>query len=468
MIQEKIKNYFIEHREEMIRDIQSFIRVESTKSDAQEGMPFGEKTAKMLQVADERMSELGFKTTNYENYVLTARNDTLPLKLDILAHLDVVPADPEEWKVTAPFEPIVMDGAIYGRGSADDKGPTVAALYAMKAVKDLNVPLKYGTRLILGADEESGSEDIKYFYRYEKPASMTFTPDADFPIINCEKGGYWSAFNGNFGKISNEVSILRFSGGTVGNAIPGNAEAEISGLDLSFVNGICRKSQDETGVTFCAEKTDAGVRIRAIGKTAHASTPEMGDNAITALLDALRKLIPESNDGTEALLSLSELFPHGVTDGSAAGVALQDDNGCALTLALTILSFDGTQINGRIDCRTPVCATEENTVRVLKKLFGMRGILLESDELCPAHYVPENSELVQKLLECFEMYTGNKGVCLTSGGMTYAHQIENAVAFGCMFPDRNNRMHGADEHVAVDELVLSAEIFAQAIVKICG
>ena len=56
------------------------------------------------------------------------------------------------------------DGKIYGRGTADDKGPAIAALYAMRAVKELGIPVKKNVRLILGTDEECGSSDIRHYY----------------------------------------------------------------------------------------------------------------------------------------------------------------------------------------------------------------------------------------------------------------------------------------------------------------
>src|SRR5699024_10557105 len=108
-------------------------------------------------------------------------------QLDILAHLDVVPAG-EGWTVTEPFEPVEKDGRLYGRGTADDKGPAVAALYALRAVKELGIPLKKRVRLILGTDEECGSSDIQHYYAVEKEAPMTFSPDGAFPVVNIEKG----------------------------------------------------------------------------------------------------------------------------------------------------------------------------------------------------------------------------------------------------------------------------------------
>lgn len=470
-MKKQIEEYFERHRSEILSDIMDFMRIESVKGDPATGMPYGAANAKMLEYASQCAERLGLKTKNYDNHVLTVRVDDKPLKLDILAHLDVVPADESEWTVTKPFEPVVKDGKIWGRGAIDDKGPAVAALYALRAVKEMGIPLEYGVRLILGADEESGSSDIEYFYQKEKPAPATFSPDSDYPLINREKGGYWSAYEGKFPEMPHET-LENFHGGNLGNAIPGRASAAVRGIDYEEALRVCRKYEDLTGIHYTAVPGEKYTEITAEGTAAHASTPEKGKNALTGLLSVLKMLIPDTQipkgSGTEAVLKMAGLFPHNCVDGSAAGVNMADPDGGSLTLNLTILDYEQGQVTGRIDTRTPVCATEENVMHVLKDKFSSIGIRLLSDEMCPAHFVPEDSELVRKLLRVYEEYTGRPGKCIGTSGMTYTHHIENGVAFGCMFEGTDYHMHGSDEFAVIDELVLSAEMFTQAIIDLCG
>ena len=187
-MKEKITAYMNAHREELVRDVCRLVRIKSDRGEAKEGAPFGEGPLRALNDAMELTRGMGFAVTNYDNYVMTADLGGEEPGLDILAHLDVVPVS-DSWTVTQPFEPLVLDGRIYGRGTADDKGPAVAALYAMKAVKDLGIPLKKRVRLILGTDEECGSSDLEHYYAREEEAPASVSPDADFPIINLEKGG---------------------------------------------------------------------------------------------------------------------------------------------------------------------------------------------------------------------------------------------------------------------------------------
>ena len=188
------------------------------------GKPYGEGCSEALRAALHIAECYGFSINNYDNYVGTVDMNDKEAQLDILAHLDVVPAG-DGWTVTEPFEPVVKDGKIYGRGTADDKGPAIAALYAMRAVNELGIPMKKNVRLILGTDEECGSSDITHYYSVEKEAPMTFSPDASFPVINIEKGRIGGNFTAEFEPSDRLPKMVSFHSGTKTNVVPGAAEA---------------------------------------------------------------------------------------------------------------------------------------------------------------------------------------------------------------------------------------------------
>ncbi len=465
-MQSKIIQYFYDHEKEMADHIFELIKIESVKSDSLPGMPFGKACAEALEAVGRLAENMGFSVKKYDNYVLTIDLNDKPSKLDMLVHMDVVPAIGQDWTVTKPFSPVIMEGKLYGRGAADDKGPAIAALYTMKAVRDLNIPLSYNVRLIVGADEESGSSDIAYYYQKEKAAEMTFSPDSDFPVINCEKGGYWSAFSGTFAPEAHPV-LLELHGGERGNAVPAGAWARLEGIEPDTIRELCGKVQQETSAGFNVTDEENVCLVNVSGTAAHASTPEAGNNAITALLQLLCELGVKGEGGTGAVTALARLFPHGEFSGAHAKIAMEDQETGKLTLGLNILDYDGTKVDGRIDCRVPICATEENVVKVLDQEFSEAGLSLSEKHLCHAHYVPEDSEFVRQLLKCYEQYTGQKGYCISTGGMTYTHHVKNGVAFGCTFPGRDPHMHGADECISMDDLKMSGAIFAQAIADLC-
>lgn len=166
MYREKIDKFIDAHKTEMLEDIAELCKIDSTKDSYRAGRPYGDGCFEALGAALHIAECYGFSINNYDNYVGTVDLNDKEKQLDILAHLDIVPAG-DGWTVTEPFVPVVKDGKIYGRGTADDKGPAIAALYAMRAVKELGIPVKKNVRLILGTDEECGSSDIRHYYSVE-------------------------------------------------------------------------------------------------------------------------------------------------------------------------------------------------------------------------------------------------------------------------------------------------------------
>lgn len=150
MRKEELRTYIENHESEMIEDLKSLIRIPSEKQAAEPGKPFGAPAAEALAQGIEILEKYGFAVTNYDNYAIAADFNQEEKGLDILAHLDVVPAG-EGWQETDPFTPLIKEGKMFGRGTADDKGPAIAAIYAMRAVKELGYPLKKNVRLVLGS-----------------------------------------------------------------------------------------------------------------------------------------------------------------------------------------------------------------------------------------------------------------------------------------------------------------------------
>ena len=262
MDKQQLDAYFEAHREEMVRDICRLVRIRSDRSDPKPGMPYGEGPAKALAEAMEIAREMGLSVTNYDNYVCTADLNGSPTELDILAHLDVVPVS-DGWTVTAPFAPLEKDGRLYGRGAADDKGPAVAALYAVKAVKDLGVPLSKNVRVILGTDEECGSSDLDYYYAREKEAPKSFSPDADFPLINLEKGGLRGRFTASWTEDRALPRLVSADGGTKLNVVPDKASALVEGLDREVLARCCETVSAETGISYAVSEENGCLRIDA-------------------------------------------------------------------------------------------------------------------------------------------------------------------------------------------------------------
>ncbi len=457
-----------EVRQELIHWIGRLVAVESVKGDPAPGAPFGPGPKAALEEALALCAQEGFACGSYDNYVGTVDLNDRATQLHILGHLDVVAAG-SGWD-TPPFSCVHQDGILYGRGVSDDKGPVCAALMAMKAVRELGGTAK-NVRLILGTDEESGSADLAYYYAREPYAPNSFTPDADFPLIHIEKGHYHPDFGAGWEAEAATPRVTSLTGGIRFNVVPPEAQATVAGLTADpALDSLCRQAEKITGATFEVEAAEGGVRFLCHGKNAHAAMPDTGINAIQALLEVLARLPLADCASTQAVNALHALFPFGDTRGEALGIAKSDEESGALTLNLALLSLDDHGFTAKFDSRFPVSSTEENCKAACEAALAQHGFSVTGDgEMTPVHRVSADSPFVQTLLRCYSLYTGEPDPKpLAIGGGTYVHDIPGGVAFGCDFPGFDPRMHAANEQASVDNLLLSAKIFAQAIFEVCG
>lgn len=467
-MQTKIEAYFDDpgRRQTLVEAISRLIRIDSTKGAAAKGAPFGPGPAAALREALDISAQLGLPGENLEGYVGTVDLNEKDTILHILTHLDVVAAG-TGWSITQPFTPLYQDGLLYGRGSSDNKGPLVAALLAMQAVKELGVPLKHNARLILGTDEESGFGDISWYYDRHPHAPHCFAPDATFPLTNIEKGLFKPVLRAQWESQAALPRVVAISGAPQVNVVPPKAEAVIEGLTAVEVSALGRKVEITLGVSFSFTDSAQGLHILSSGNGTHGSTPEKGNNALTALLSLLRQLPLAEGSNRAALHGLSQLFPHGDYTGQALGISQSDELSGELTVALTMLELTEHELTARVDCRTCLCATEERTLLPFTEKAKACGFTLEG-VMDPPHHTPADSPFVKTLLQCYEQYTGDLGVCLSTGGGTYVHHIPGGVAFGALMPGYEPYMHGPDERIPVEDLLTACKIFTQAIIDLCS
>ena len=464
MIQNKdlIYNWLEEHKDDFLRDLSSLIEIPSVNGRAVDGNPYGEDCAKVLDTMLDICEKHGLKTKNFDYHAGTAifEGRCGEIKLDILSHLDVV-APGTGWN-TDPFKLIEKDGFIYGRGVTDDKGPALASLYACLALKDLGLLPENSVKLIFGCAEETGSSDLRHYFKTQKSAPNTFTPDADFPVYNGEKGRYVPNFSMTT-EYESGARVSSFECGNAPNIVPERARCTILGVDRSILNEKAQALEAELGVRY----EFVGDEVICHGKSAHASTPDKGTNALTALIRLIVNLPLSDCKSTRAFHSLDNILPHGDTNGSSAGIYMKEEVSGEITAAFSMLHFDGRHLLGVCDMRLPFCATVENTKDVFEKALSNEGFTLSGDMTKP-HYTPNDSFFVKTLLACYENVTNKKGKTYVMGGGTYVHDIEGGVAFGPVFEDidYNVNLHGANECIKLSDLLLAATIYAVSILEI--
>lgn len=465
-LKEQIHAWMSGREEEFVQALAPLIAIDSTRGEAAPGMPFGEGPAKALEAALALAESWGFAVSRDDGYVGLVDLNTQADKLHILAHLDVVGAG-DHWE-TDPFTLVRRGDLIFGRGTDDDKGPALAALMAMRCVRELGLPLTGNVKLVLGTDEESGSQDIAHYYSAHPFAPCSVTPDSTFPVTNCEKAHYSPKFSKAWApqpKVAGHLT--RLSGGIRINVAPANCQAEIFGLTAGEIGSVLFDVQQRTGVTLEAADTADGVVITATGVQAHAAYPDGGKNAITATLEALSLLPLAQDEATQAVNTLHTLFPFGDNEGKALGLAQADEVSGKLTLTLSLMELNETGFWARYDSRDPISATKESTVDVMEAKMAQLGWDC-TGSFGLGHYVDGNSDFVRTLLDTYEEFTGKPGCCESTGGGTYVHHIPGGVAFGAGEHDFDSHLHGANERASLTLLLRAAEIYAAVIARLCA
>ena len=453
-MEKKVYDLIDSYRDEFTAMLQGWIRTPSVKGEAEPGAPFGRDVRKMLDRAMADAKSLGFAVRDFDGYACDITLGEAEEKIAVLGHLDVVPVG-DGW-TKPPFDAVIENGRMYGRGTNDDKGPSLAALFAMKAVRDAGIPLKKSVRMILGCDEESGWEDMEYYGAHERIPDVGFSPDANFPLINTEKGMLVLELRAPAARTG--LKVLEMATGDRINVIPGECRALVQG-GAELAEKV-RAYADRTGLPYTAEVTEKGVQLTATGIPGHSAYPEGKRNAIGMMLLLLRELGAE---GPVAVLAEAVGMEH---DGKSLGCACRDDVSKELTCNMGILRLQDGEWFGTLDFRCPVTADQEK----LKEAAAahLPGFVIETETQKPPHHVPADSELVKSLLAAYEEETGLKGEPMSTGGGTYAKVLKQGVAFGALFPDEEDLAHQADEYEDIDRLMLAMKIYANALIRLAG
>ncbi|NLK07183.1 MAG: dipeptidase PepV [Firmicutes bacterium] len=464
------------HKDEIIKSTKELVSIPSVEGDPEPGMPMGEPVNRSLEYTLELCDKLGFRTKNIDGYAGYAEWGSGEEMVGILGHLDVVPAG-EGW-TKPPFDLTIEDGKAYGRGTSDNKGPTISAIYALKAVKDAGITLKRRVRLIFGTNEESGWRGINYYKLHEEAPTMAFVPDASYPVINVEKGiihvELTHSAKANADPGGKQLQVLELAGGHRANMVPRIATCKLAGP---------KKALDEAAGLFQALAAEPLPKVDTIvegdtltvtieGLAGHGSTPDAGVNAVSYLIQGLHNAAQAGfifdQEAVTQIVAFLTKYVGLETNGSSLGINYEDDLSGTLTLNVGTLSYKDGKVKMAFDIRYPVTKNVPDIVDPIKKASNEYGLTLTPGHANEPLHVPEDSFLVQQLLKVYEKHTGEKAKPLSIGGGTYARAFDNAVAFGATMPGQQRNVHREDEFATIDELVQNTAIFADAIVLLAG
>jgi succinyl-diaminopimelate desuccinylase len=453
-----------ELKDSLIKSVEKVVKIKSVQEEPKDGMPFGEGPRKVLDCALDISKELGFKTVNMDGYIGYAEYGHGDDYVAVLGHLDVVP-EGDGWKYP-PYAAEIHEGKIYGRGTLDDKGPIMAALYGLKAIKNLNMPLSKRVRVIFGTNEETGSKEVEYYMKKEKAPVSGFTPDAEYPIIYAEKGiTIFDVVKDLKEGCQKGYNIKSIKGGTAPNAVPAYCECIMDGDSAEELKKLAVDFSNKTGFDIKAEISGKDIVVKSYGFAAHGSSPERGKNAVMRMFAFLATL-PLGNCELKDYIDFFNKYVGEETDGKSFGVYLEDKESGKLTFNVGCVEMKGNRIKLSLNVRYPVTHKVEDLMNPFNKKLEGTGINIENMTHQKPLYFPASHPLIKVLQKVYEEQTGKKADLLAIGGGTYAKEMPNIVAFGPIFPGKPDLDHQANEYIEIDDLVANAKIYAHAIYEL--
>ncbi|GAB4073783.1 dipeptidase PepV [Barrientosiimonas marina] len=457
----------VKRQDELLKDLQGFLSIKSVLNEEQADSeaPLGQGVKDALHYMLNLGDGDGFSVKNVDNLAGHLEMGEGEEMLGILGHADVVP-EGDGWSME-PYGATIKDGRIYARGSSDDKGPTIAAYYGMKIVKELGVPLDKRIRLIIGTDEESDWRGVNHYFAKEEMPDMGFVPDAEFPIIFAEKGlsDFDLVLQADAEAAQDERVLQTFQSGLRYNMVPDHAEARITAPQNTqdMIQSYQRYLAD-AGLDGQASAEDGEMTFTLNGVSAHGAEPANGINAGIRLAQFLQDL-PLDASGKKFLETIAEF--RGQTRGEAFNMAVSDDVSGDLTMNAGVMQYTrGSKGRIGVNMRYPVTFDMDKGKETLTKAIAAKDLTMENMTDSKPAYVEKDDPLVQTLKQVYEEQTGETGEPLAIGGGTYARALDRGVAFGAMFPGREDVMHQKDEYAIVDDLLKTTAIYAQAIYEL--
>ncbi|MDD5927135.1 MAG: dipeptidase PepV [Firmicutes bacterium] len=466
------------NKDEMIFALRDVVRINSEEGEKVIGRngelyPFGSGVQEALEKVLALGESMGFSAKNVDNYGghidFSGKTDRI---MGIIGHLDVVPAG-SGWDFD-PYGGELSEGKIYGRGTTDDKGPVISCLYAMKALKDAGYEPNCTIRLIIGLDEETHWKGIKYYFEHEQKPDFGFTPDADFPVINGEKGMLIFDFAKKITPPQGQAKGLKLrslKGGTAPNSVADSCRAVLRSDEegtYDLIKEMVYGYRQETGYKLNVKGAGKSLEITAAGVAAHGAKPEKGLNAISIIMDFLGKLNFVCEDHNE-FIDFYNKYIGFCLDGSQIGVDCSDEPSGGLVFNVGMAELDGEAGKLTINIRYPVTADGDEILSKLTSVLDRYDMGLIRGEHKKPIYMEMDNPMVKLLLEIYRKHTGDeKSQPLVIGGGTYARSAENVIAYGALFPGDPDLMHQKNECITVERLMQMTKIYAEAIYKLAS
>ena len=457
------KNYIENSKDEMIQNLKNLINIPSVYKKSDNPLkPFGEYANQALEYVLDLGKQMGFRTKNIDGYCGYIEFGEGKNLIGIIGHLDVVPSG-DGWD-SPPFEATIRDEKIYGRGAIDDKGPVIASLYAMKAIKD-NYKINSRVRLILGLNEENSWHCLEYYKKHEEWPNIGFSPDADFPCIYAEKGICTMYLESDYSKTDKSIVITDINcNNNAINVVPKfcSCTLKIETSKISIDDIISYIKRLDSDISY--EITDNFIKLISTGIQAHSAHPELGVNSISKLIVLLNKLFNKFNIN----IDMFEFFNKHIGteyNGKSLGINCEDESGI-LTLNVGDFKLENNKIQIGLNLRIPVNTSLDYIENKIDGAYSNYNIKRITKRFQEPLYVPKDSYLVKTLCGIFNEETNSDYSPIAIGGGTYARAFDNCISFGANMPGDTDMCHQANEYIKIDTLISSSTIYARAIYEL--
>lgn len=454
----KVQEWLDAHERDLISDTQAMLRIPSLESEAEPNAPFGPENRKALDLALKLASDWGFETADQEGFCGWAEIGEGPKMVLTMGHLDVVPVNEEGWK-HQPFGAEIDGEYLYSRGAVDDKGPTMASFYALRAIKECGVPLSSRLRILFGCNEESGFKCVERYAKTEEFPTLGVAPDSGWPLYYAEKGianlyVSWPLAGG-------DLELLFIEGGQRPNIVIDQVKGAVK-VSPAIRLEVEAKLADQWDKNITVAWDGDVLNFHAIGKAAHGAEPFFGDSAAIRAFRFLLGIAPTSSKSY-----YFDMFEGTHIAGVGLGIHGRDDESGDLTNNLGVLSTKDGRVHFTYNVRRPVTwasdKLESDCRTYLSKLSS--GAKLDSIASSEPLFFPLDHVLTKTIVDVYRSETGDMKEPGVMGGGTYARSFPNCVSIGTGW-EGDGPAHENDERIKVSHLLKMSRIYAHLFLRL--
>ena len=459
----KISEWINNNKDRIIEKWIELCKIPSIKSDAVEGAPFGKNCADALKLAAELFNSENIKSELFADsgYALATYGNG-EKKIGLFCHSDVVPVG-EDWLFTEPFNPIIKDGALIGRGTEDNKSGIIAALCLTEFFRDCKIPLKSTIQTFIGSDEECGMGDMDRYLEEQTQPDVSIVPDADFPCSTGEKGIYhfWCKSRENL------CDIVSMQGGEAFNIVLDKVTTKVR-YSADLLSEIQDKTKNNN--SFIVSNDEYMINILSKGIAKHASIPEGSLNAAYLTAELLSNCNHLSENDKAIMLKVKDILSSSY--GESLSVAHNDVNFGKTTTVNGMVKIEDGNIFLSFDCRYGDTYSSEDIENNSVATLDAKGFDVIYKDNRAGFSIDKNSEIPLKLEEVYAECTGKALKSVLMSGGTYARRIKNAFSVGTFIikedretpvlkmPEGHGGAHQCDEMIDIEGFFEAVRVIA--------